>query len=178
MLSVVATATLISCKPQAAKAPPPMKVTVSQPQAATVTDWDEYPGHLEAVEMVEIRPRVSGYIDSIHFKDGDEVKAGDLLFVIDPKPYQAEWEHAQAIRQQAETHLELAKNDLKRAENLHGTKAISEEEYDSRNKAAREAEAAGTLGVNLHQLFPEEKPKESSLPVSFQERPLEKLYTS
>ena len=69
-----------------AKAPPPAappapKVTVALPQTMTVTNWDEYPGHLEAVEMVEIRPRVSGYIDSIHFTDGAEVKAGDLLFV-------------------------------------------------------------------------------------------------
>src|SRR5262249_27859504 len=99
-------------------------------------------GHLEAVEMVEIRPRVSGYIDSIHFQDGAEVKAGDLLFVIDPRPYEAEVAVAQARRQQAETHLEWTRNDLKRAEGLRGTKAISEEEYDSRNKAVLEAEAA------------------------------------
>ena len=98
----------------------------------TVTNWDEYPGHLEAVEMVEIRPRVSGYIDSIHFTDGAEVKAGDLLFVIDPRPYQAELDRDQA-------RFELAENDLQRAEALRGTKAISEEEYDSRSKAAREA---------------------------------------
>ena len=70
------------------------------------------------------------------------MKAGDLLFVIDPRPYQADLEHAQAQRQQAETQLELARNDLKRAESLRGTKAISEEEYDSRSKAVREAEAA------------------------------------
>ena len=119
-----------------------MKVTVSQPQAATVTNWDEYPGHLEAVEMVEIRPRVSGYIDSIHFTDGAEVKAGDLLFVIDPRPYEADLEHARAQREQAELHLQLTQDDLHRAESLRGTKAISEEEYDSRRNAAREAEAA------------------------------------
>ena len=92
--------------------------------------------------MVEIRPRVSGYIDSIHFQDGAEVKAGDLLFVIDPRPYQAELDHVQAQRQQAETHLGLLRNDLQRAEGLRGTKAISEEEYDSRSNAVREAEAA------------------------------------
>jgi multidrug efflux system membrane fusion protein len=92
--------------------------------------------------MVEIRPRVTGYIDSIHFQDGAEVKAGDPLFVIDPRPYQADLEQAQARRQQAETHLELVQNDLKRAESLRGTKAISDEEYDSRSKAVREGEAA------------------------------------
>jgi multidrug efflux system membrane fusion protein len=92
--------------------------------------------------MVEIRPRVAGYIDSIHFQEGTEVKAGDLLFVIDPRPYQAELEHAQAQRQQTETRLELARSDLKRAESLRGTKAISAEEYDSRSNAVREAESA------------------------------------
>jgi membrane fusion protein, multidrug efflux system len=121
---------------------PPPKVTVSAPQLMTVTNWDEYPGHVDAVEMVEIRPRVSGYIDSIHFQEGAEVKAGDLLVVIDPRPYQAELEHAQAQRQQAETHLEWTRNDLQRAEGLKGTKAISVEEYDSRSKTVHEAEAA------------------------------------
>jgi multidrug efflux system membrane fusion protein len=70
------------------------------------------------------------------------VKAGDLLFVIDPRPYQAELEQSQARRQQAETHLELVRSEFKRAESLHGTKAISEEEYDSRSNAVRQAEAA------------------------------------
>jgi RND family efflux transporter MFP subunit len=133
---------LTACSPPKPASLPPSKVTVSHPQLATVTNWDEYPGHLEAVEMVEIRPRVSGYIDSIHFQDGTEVKAGDLLFVIDPRPYQAELDHVQAQRQQAETHLGLLRNDLQRAEGLRGTKAISEEEYDSRSNAVREAEAA------------------------------------
>src|SRR5512139_2656313 len=113
-------AVLAGCHPAKPPGPPPAKVTVSQPQSATVTNWDEYPGHLEAVEMVEIRPRVAGYIDSIHFQDGAEVKAGDLLFVIDPRPYQAELEQARARRQQAETRLELAQNDFKRAQGLRG----------------------------------------------------------
>jgi RND family efflux transporter MFP subunit len=142
LLPAVCVAALTACAPPKPVPPPPLKVTVSQPQLATVTNWDEYPGHLEAVEMVEIRPRVSGYVDSIHFQEGTEVKAGDLLFVIDPRPYQAELDHAQAQRQQAETHLGLVRNDLKRAEGLRGTKAISEEEYDSRGNAVREAEAA------------------------------------
>jgi RND family efflux transporter MFP subunit len=135
-------ALLTSCTPPKPAAPPPPKVTVSQPQVMTVTNWDEYPGHIEAVESVEIRPRVSGYIDSIHFQDGAEVKAGDLLFVIDPRPYEAALGQSRAERQRAETRVELTRNDLKRAESLRGTKAISEEEYDSRSKAAREAEAA------------------------------------
>jgi multidrug efflux system membrane fusion protein len=135
LLTLTAPAALLSCSRHQPAAMPPPRVTVSQPQVATVTNWDEYPGHLEAVESVEVRPRVSGYIDSIHFTDGAEVKAGDLLFMIDPRPYQAELDLAQA-------RFELAENDLQRAESLRGTKAISEEEYDSRSKAARVAKAA------------------------------------
>ena len=133
---------LTACSRPQAPAPPQPKVTVTQPKVGTVTNWDEYPGHIEAVEMVEIRPRVSGYIESIHFEDGAEMKAGDLLFMIDPRPYQAELNRTRAERQRAETRVELNQNDLKRVEGLRGTKAISEEEYDSRSKAVREAEAA------------------------------------
>jgi RND family efflux transporter MFP subunit len=132
---------LVSCSPPKPKPPPVPKVTTSQPSLMTVTNWDEYPGHIDAVQMVEVRPRVSGYIESIHFEDGSEVKAGDLLFVIDPKPYQADLDRAEAQRRQAETRVDLAKNDFKRAEGLRGSKAISEEEYDNRSKAVREAEA-------------------------------------
>ena len=131
-----------SCAPPKPAAPPPPKVTVGHPQTATVTNWDEYPGHLEAVEMVEVRPRVSGYLESIHFEDGAEVKAGDLLFVIDPKPYQAELNRAEAQRHEVEARLEMAQNDLKRAEGLRGTKAISEEEYDTRSKTVHMTEAS------------------------------------
>ena len=141
LLVAVSTA-LVGCKPPPPPARPAVKVTVSQPQSAVVTNWDEYPGHLEAIETVEIRSRVAGYIDSIHFQDGAEVKAGDLLFVIDPRPYEADLEHAKAQREQADSHLELTRNDLKRADDLHGTKAISEEEYDARSKAVREANAS------------------------------------
>ena len=141
---ILAVALLVQtgCEPPKAKPPPPPKVTVSQPQTATVTNWDEYPGHLEAVQMVDVRPRIYGYIESIHFEDGAYVKAGDLLFQIDPKPYQAEYDRAEAQRRQAEVRLDLARNDLARAEGLRGTKAISEEEYDNRSKTVREAEAA------------------------------------
>ena len=135
-------ALLPACSPPKPAAPPPPKVTVNHPQTSTVTNWDEYPGHLDAVEMVEVRPRVSGYLESIHFVDGVEVKAGDLLFVIDPKPYQAELDRAEAQQKQAETKLELARKDLQRAESLRGTKALSEEEYDSRSNAVRDSEAA------------------------------------
>jgi len=142
LLPLAVAALFTACSPPKPPPPPTPRVTVKPPQLATVTNWDEYPGHLDAVEMVEICPRVSGYIDSIHFKDGAEVKSGDLLFVIDPRPYQADLDQAEARRKQAETHLEWTRDDLKRAEGLRGTKAISEEEYDSRSKAMLEAEAA------------------------------------
>src|SRR5580704_19757195 len=123
-------------------APPAMPVTVNQPLARDVVEWDQYQGRLDAVESVEIRARVNGYLESINFKDGDEVKKGDLLFVIDPRPYQAELDRAQADLLQAQTRFELASNDFERAGRLLKAKAISEEEADSRAKAEREAAAA------------------------------------
>jgi RND family efflux transporter MFP subunit len=142
LLATAVLAAITACSPPPPPpALPPPRVTVAHPQTMTVTNWDEYPGHVEAVEMVEIRPRVSGYLESIHFADGAEVKAGELLFVIDPKPYQAELDRATAGRRQAETSLDLARNELQRVEGLRGTKAISEEEYDTRSKAVRQREA-------------------------------------
>jgi multidrug efflux system membrane fusion protein len=126
--------------PQAAAPAPP--VTANQPVQRDVIEWDEYQGRLDAVASVEIRARVSGYLQSIHFKDGAEVNKGDLLFVIDPRSYQADLDRAQADIAQAQTRLELAINDLARANRLLVSKAISEEEADSRSKSKREAEAA------------------------------------
>ena len=128
--------------PGAAGARPPAAVTVNQPAQREVVEWDTYPGRLDAVESVEVRARVSGYLQSINFKDGAEVKKGDLLFVIDPRQYQAELEHSEAELRMALTRFELASNDLSRAERLLKSKAISEEEADSRSKAQREAAAA------------------------------------
>jgi RND family efflux transporter MFP subunit len=146
LLPAAALALLSGCAPSKPEAPNAMmmlpKVTVDTPRAGTITNWDEYPGHLEAVESVDVRPRVAGYIESIHFQDGAEVKAGDLLFVIDAEPFQAEFDHAQALRQEAQTRLDLARIDLKRAEGLRATKAISEEEYDTRRNAVNQIEAS------------------------------------
>lgn len=148
-----------ACRPQApggaAQGMAPL-VGVARPVMTAVTNYDEYPARFEAVEAVEVRARVSGYIESIHFTDGAEVKAGDLLVVIDPRPFAAELARAQAERLRAQagveqaraqqvqvlTRLELARNDLQRAEKLRQARAISEEELDLRNKAVREAEAA------------------------------------
>ncbi|MCX8157087.1 MAG: efflux RND transporter periplasmic adaptor subunit [Verrucomicrobiae bacterium] len=131
-------------------------VSVARPILTAITNYDEYPARFEAVEAVEVRARVSGYIESIHFTDGAEVKAGDLLVIIDPRPFAADLARAQAERlraqagveqakaqqQQILTRLELARNDLQRATRLQQARAISEEELDLRTKAVREAEAA------------------------------------
>src|SRR5437868_5725538 len=90
--------------------PPPRPapaVTANQPVQRETVDWDEYPGRLDAVEMVEVRARVNGYLQSVNFKDGAEVKKGDLLFVIDPRPYQAELERAEANVKEAQSRLDL-----------------------------------------------------------------------
>ncbi|MGO8701632.1 MAG: efflux RND transporter periplasmic adaptor subunit [Limisphaerales bacterium] len=125
-----------------AAAPPPSPVTVSLPISKDVVEWDEYQGWVESVDTVAIRARVGGYLDSIHFKDGAEVKKGDLLFVIDPRPYQADTDRAEADLLQAQTRFELASNDLARAERLLKARAISVEEADARSNAERTAAAA------------------------------------
>jgi multidrug efflux system membrane fusion protein len=133
------------CKKEASPAtgaPPPPTVTVAQPISKEVVEWDEYQGWVEAVDTVAIRARVNGYLDSIHFKDGADVEKGQLLFVIDPRPYRAELDRAEADLAQAQTRFDLASNDMARAERLLKVKAISEEDADSRSKAERTASAA------------------------------------
>jgi multidrug efflux system membrane fusion protein len=115
-------------------------VTANQPIQREIVEWDEYPGHLDPVDMVEVRARVSGYLQSVAFKDGAEVKKDDLLFVIDPRPYQAELDRAEADLKQAQTRLDLASSEFARAERLRKSNTISEEEADARAKAKREAE--------------------------------------
>jgi multidrug efflux system membrane fusion protein len=137
--------------------PPPPVVSVVQPVAREVIEWDEYIGRLEAPETVEIRARVSGYLDKVHFKEGKPLKKGDLLFTIDPRPYQAEFDHADAEYQRTQSQAELAKNDFERAKRLILTKAISDEDLDTKAKnyatvmaAVRSAKAAADLAkLNL-----------------------------
>lgn len=107
-----------------------------------MVEWDEYIGRLESPESVEIRARVSGYLDKVHFKEGKEVNKGDLLFAIDRRPYQAEYDRAEAERQRAESQAELAKNDADRASRLITTKAISEEDFDTKTRSYASALAA------------------------------------
>src|SRR5216117_2596773 len=94
--SLAAALILAACGSRPAPAPPPPKVKVVQPVVKEITEWDEYTARLDAVESVEVRPRVSGYLQSIHFQDGALVKKGDLLFHIDPRPYDAALHRAEA----------------------------------------------------------------------------------
>jgi RND family efflux transporter MFP subunit len=125
----------------AQSAPPPPQVSVAQVLEKRVKDWDEFTGRLQAVESVEIRPRVSGYIDRIAFTEGGEVKRGDLLFVIDPRPYQAEYNRAAADVKRYKTALELARIELVRVQRLKDSGAVSEEELDERKSTVAQAEA-------------------------------------
>jgi RND family efflux transporter MFP subunit len=124
--------------PQAAALP---QVTVAQAISRKVTEFDEFTGRFEAVERVEVRPRVSGYISSVDFTDGSEVKKGDVLFVIDPRPYVAERDRARAQLAQARSQLVLAKSERERATKLLGQHAISQEEFDTRSAGNEEAQA-------------------------------------
>lgn len=117
-------------------------VTVSQPIQKDVMEWDEYTGRMEAVETVEIRARVSGHLSKIFFRDGAKVKKGDLLYLIDPRPYQADVDRTAAEVTRLEASLVLAQDDLARAERLIETRAISEQDYDTRSKAVTQAGAA------------------------------------
>src|SRR2546426_6970623 len=103
------------CGKLASKTDSPPVVSVVQPIAREVVEWDEYIGRLESPETVELRARVSGYLDKVHFKEGKEVKKGDLLFTVDPRPYRADYDHADAEYQRATNQTALAKNDFERA---------------------------------------------------------------
>ena len=124
----------------ATQAPAP-QVSVASALERDVTEWDEFTGRLEAVESVEVRPRVTGYIESVNFTEGSQVRKGDLLFVIDPRPYRAELSKAEAELARAVASAELAASDAARSEKLVDIKAVSREEYDSRINASREAKA-------------------------------------
>ena len=136
--------TLAACDMSAAPLPPRQEasVKIAQPLQQEVTEWDEYTGRIEAIESVDVRARVGGYLEKVNFKAGARVNKGDLLFVIDPKPFKAQLNYANAELERAETKHELAKNDLARAENLFKAKAISIEEFDARQKGLRETAAA------------------------------------
>ncbi|HXC60859.1 MAG TPA: efflux RND transporter periplasmic adaptor subunit [Steroidobacteraceae bacterium] len=118
-----------------------MEISVAVVPEREITEWDEYTGRLEAKDSVEIRPQITGQLLRIQFTEGKEVKQGDLLFLIDPRPFQAELDHALAQVEQARAAMELAKADLARGDKLLATRAVSQEEYDQRTATARTSDA-------------------------------------
>jgi RND family efflux transporter MFP subunit len=140
---VVASVVLAGCKSEATTAPvqPATPISVAAALERQVTEWDEFTGRLEAVESVEIRPRVTGYIESVNFSEGSLVQKNDLLFVIDPRPYRAALDQARAELTRARARAELAHSDVVRSDKLLAIKAVSQEEYDQRSNGAREADA-------------------------------------
>jgi RND family efflux transporter MFP subunit len=128
-------------QPQAA-APPPPQVTIAKPTSKKIADQDEYVGRFVAVEFVEVRARVPGYLEAIHFQDGQLVKAGDLLFTIDRRPFQIALAQAQASLAQAKATLAFAESDLARAQGLAIGTVITQQTFDQRTQAKRMAEAS------------------------------------
>ena len=143
-LAVLLAATLSGCgdKPAQQAAPAPPQVTVAQPTKRVVTDWDEFTGRFEAMEEVQIRARVGGFVDSIQFKDGDFVKPGDLLYVIDSRPFEAIALQADGQLADARAKAELARRELERALTLVTTSAVSESIVDQRRQTLQAAHAA------------------------------------
>lgn len=126
--------------------PPAIPVTAAAPVLKRITQWDEYSGRFAAMEMVEVRPRVSGFIDKIHFKDGQVVKTGDLLFTIDPRPFEIAVESANAEVARTKAQMQLAENEVERAEPLARSRTITERDFDQRkanlNVARAQVQAA------------------------------------
>lgn len=137
---ILAANVLASCddKPTSSSAPPPA-VTVSRPLQKSITEWDEYTGRFTPLETVEIRARVSGFIDSVHFHEGQIVKKDDLLFVIDQRPYQIAVEQAKADIERAQAKLDIATQDVNRATPLIQSQTLTEREFDTRKSIQRDA---------------------------------------
>ncbi|MEW4564638.1 efflux RND transporter periplasmic adaptor subunit [Bremerella sp. JC770] len=171
----IAAISLTGCsqETQSAGAPPPPTVTVSQPVNKKIVEWDAYTGRLEPIEFVEIRARVSGYLESIHFDEGQIVNEGDLLFVIDQRPFiatlngakaslgqaqaqmaqaKAQLDEARAQKKQAEAELNLAQARVQRTRTLRTSNAVAQDELDQREAEFAQAEAditASDAGIGL-----------------------------
>jgi multidrug efflux system membrane fusion protein len=143
LIAMLASAATAGCRGEAATGsmPPPPEVSVATVLVKNVRPWDEFTGHIEAVETVELRPRVSGYIERVNYEEGGEVKKGDVLFVIDQRTYRAELARVEAELARATTQAGLARSEVVRAKKLADARAISTEELDQRNSALAQAEA-------------------------------------
>lgn len=142
MAGLIAFVSACSSSSSQSQMPPPPSVSVSAPLEEEVTQYDEFTGRFRAVERVEVRPRVDGYLEEIRFTDGELVEKGDVLFVIDQRPYRIALEQARAELESAQTRLDLAQKELSRAENLRATGAVSQELIDRRNQEYLSAKAA------------------------------------
>jgi RND family efflux transporter MFP subunit len=156
-LTIASLLSLTGCsKGETAMAPPaPTAVSVAQVVSRDITEFDEFSGRFEAVDRVEIRPRVSGYISSVNFTQGREVNKGDVLFVIDPRPYEAVYKQAAAQLEQVRSQQSLSHSERERAEKLLTLHAISREELESRVAAADQSNAnvdAAQAAVDAAQL--------------------------
>ena len=137
-------ATLAGCSgsQNQAPSPPPQAVTVANPVKRTIVDQDQYVGRFVAIDSVEIRARLSGYLSQIHFQDGEIVKQGDLLFTIDRRPFQIVLDQARANLELAKANLAFAESDLARGQELLRNKTITEQTFEQRTQAKRVAEAS------------------------------------
>jgi RND family efflux transporter MFP subunit len=141
---VAATALLAGCQHDGAsqhQQPPAPSVTVAPVEQREIVEWDEFTGRTEPVDSVEVRPRVSGYIQEVRFQSGQLVKKGDVLFVIDPRWHKAEFDRLQAQAERAKVELDNAQREADRTKQLLATKAISTEEGDARVSRYEEAKA-------------------------------------
>jgi membrane fusion protein, multidrug efflux system len=142
-LALAGLALLTGCgRPQAQPTPPPAPaVSVAAAIEKGVVNTDEFPGRIEAVELVAVRARVSGYLQSVNFKPGGKVRKGDLLFVIDPRPFHAELARAEAMISNTRAQLDVARTELTRSEQLLAERATSRREYDNAVAKVRQLEA-------------------------------------
>lgn len=143
LAAIVALLTAGACAkkpdPSKQKPPPPPSVTVAVPLQQTIVDWDDYIGRFEAVKSVEIRPRVSGTLEAIHFRDGDFVHQGQLLFTIDPRPYEAVLAQTRAAALRDRATLANARSQYVRAQRLVAAQAVAKEELETRSAAVQTA---------------------------------------
>jgi RND family efflux transporter MFP subunit len=140
-LSLFLALALAACSGNGPPPPAPINVIAAKPLKRKVVDWDDFVGHFEAVNSVDLRPRVSGYLQSINFRDGQMVHKGDLLFVIDPRPYQALLDQAKGQEAHARSAETDANVELTRAKKLLADGAISQQEYQTRLATAEQATA-------------------------------------
>ncbi|TPG49709.1 efflux RND transporter periplasmic adaptor subunit [Sphingomonas glacialis] len=155
LLAVASLAALAACSKSAPPPPPAPQVTVALPLQRDIVDWDEYVGRFEAIQDVELRPRVSGTIDKVLFANGQRVRAGEALFTIDPRPYAAALAQARAQVAKSQAALTNARSELARADKLLAAQAISREEYETKLANVRSAQAdlgAGNANVTTAQL--------------------------